>query len=59
MFYGFTKRPSPSFPLDSPTHVALYAGGGYVITHGNEDGPEHVRYRYWSALDCFVTYDVA
>lgn len=26
IFYGYTTRPSPAFPLGSPTHVAVYIG---------------------------------
>ena len=58
VFYGFTKLPKAGFPLNSPTHVALYVGGGYVITQGNEDGPEHVLFNYWSQVNCYMTYNV-
>lgn len=58
VFYGFTKKPSGPFPLDSPTHVALYVGDGKVITHGKASGPERQHWRYWTEINCMVTYDV-
>ena len=58
VFYGFTKEPSPPFPLNSPTHVALWIGDGKVITHGKSEGPERQHYLYWTEINCFVSYDV-
>jgi peptidoglycan hydrolase-like protein with peptidoglycan-binding domain len=58
VFYGFTKTPSPAFPLNSPTHVALWIGDGKVITHGKSSGPERQHYLYWTEINCFVSYDV-
>ena len=58
IFYGFTTRSSPAFPYGSPTHVALYVGGGMVISHGQSTGPSHYHYRYRSDINCYVTYDV-
>lgn len=40
VFYGFTRTASPAFPIGSPTHVAVYIGGGYVASFGSESGPE-------------------
>ncbi len=40
VFYGATTSPSPAFPLGSPTHVAVYVGGGYVASDGSQSGPE-------------------
>jgi hypothetical protein len=28
------------------------------MTHGNEDGPEHVPYNYWSQINTYRMYDV-
>jgi peptidoglycan hydrolase-like protein with peptidoglycan-binding domain len=58
VFYGSTKTASAAFPVGAPTHVALYVGDGYVMTHGNEDGPEHVPYNYWSQINTYRIYDV-
>ena len=58
VFYGFTKSPSGPFPLNSPTHVALWIGDGKVITHGKSEGPERQHYLYWTEINCFVSYDV-
>lgn len=58
VFYGSTTRPSAAFPVGSPTHVALYVGDGYVMTQGNNDGPEHVPYNYWSQINTYRMYDV-
>jgi hypothetical protein len=58
VFYGFTTRASPAFPYGSPTHVALFVGGGMVVSHGQSSGPSHYNYRYRSDLNCYVTYDV-
>jgi Putative peptidoglycan binding domain/NlpC/P60 family len=57
VFYGFTKTPSPAFPLDSPTHVALWLGDGNVMSHGREEGPELLAYTY-RPVNCSVTYAV-
>lgn len=46
VFYGHTTHPSPAFPPGSPTHVALYLGGGYVASHGSEPGPLKLPIRY-------------
>jgi cell wall-associated NlpC family hydrolase len=58
VFYGATANPSAAFPVGSPTHVALYVGGGMVVTHGKESGPEHKSWNYWSAVNCLMRYDV-
>jgi peptidoglycan hydrolase-like protein with peptidoglycan-binding domain len=58
ILYGFTKNPTPPFPVDSPTHVALYVGDEKVITHGKASGPERQHFRYWTEINCMVTYDV-
>lgn len=39
IFYGSTLSPSPAFPVGSPTHVAVYIGGGYVGSMGSDPGP--------------------
>jgi peptidoglycan hydrolase-like protein with peptidoglycan-binding domain len=57
VFYGFTTTPSPAFPLNSPTHVALWLGDGDVMSHGRKEGPERLGYAY-RAVNCFATYDV-
>jgi len=57
VFYGFTTTPGPAFPLNSPTHVALWLGDGDVMSHGRKQGPERLGYAY-RAVNCFVTYDV-
>lgn len=58
IFYGFTKSPTPAFPRNSPTHVALWLGEGKVMTHGKAEGPERKHYTYWTEINCFVSYDV-
>jgi len=58
VFYGSTTNASPAFPVGSPTHVALYVGDGYIMTQGNNDGPEHAPYNYWSKINTYRTYDV-
>lgn len=35
IFYGYTTRSSPAFPIGSPTHVAPFAGGGRVYSLGS------------------------
>lgn len=35
ILYGFTTNPRPGFPYGSPTHVALYVGGGMVLGLGS------------------------
>jgi cell wall-associated NlpC family hydrolase len=32
------------------THVAIYVGGGMVVSHGSEGGPYYVRYDYRSDI---------
>ena len=45
-FYGFTTNPTGAFPYGSPTHVAVYLGGGYVGSMGSSAGPVKVRSNY-------------
>lgn len=40
VFYGRTLVPSPAFPVGSPTHVAVYIGGGFVASDGSQSGPQ-------------------
>jgi len=46
VFYGFTTHPSGAFPYGSPTHVALYIGGGFVASDGSNSGPEKRAINY-------------
>lgn len=41
VFYGFTRS-------GYPTHVAIYVGGGKVVSHGSEGGPFLLPYNYRS-----------
>ncbi len=35
VFYGYTTRSAPAFPVGSPTHVAAFAGGAKVYSMGS------------------------
>jgi peptidoglycan hydrolase-like protein with peptidoglycan-binding domain len=57
VFYGFTSRPSSAFPYGSPTHVAMYVGGGMVLSNGHSPmGLYAVRYR--GDLNHYRTYSM-
>jgi hypothetical protein len=45
-FYGFTTASRPGFPYGSPTHVAVYIGGGYVASMGSSAGPVKINASY-------------
>lgn len=40
VFYGGTSL--------TPAHVAIYVGGGKVISHGSEAGPQYLKWNYRS-----------
>lgn len=48
VMFGFTTSPSPAFPYGSPTHTALYVGGGYVVSMGSSVGPSYLPLDYRS-----------
>lgn len=58
VMYGFTTSPSPAFPYGSPTHTALYVGGGYVVSMGSSVGPSYLPadYRWANARTPFRTH---
>ena len=58
VMYGYTKYPSPAFPVGSPTHVAgwegdsgqhVYSMGSYPMGHYPHD---------YRGINCYVHYDV-
>jgi len=55
VFYGFYQGSSPAFPPGSPTHVALYAGGGKVYSMGSSAGPSFYDLTYRSDINCYTT----
>lgn len=56
VFYGFTTNPSPAFPYGSPTHVAMYVGGGMVLSNGSHPmGHYPVNYR---TVNHYRTYEI-
>lgn len=46
VFYGFTTSSRPGFPYGSPTHVAIYVGGGMVVSMGSDPGPSYLPLTY-------------
>jgi len=46
VMYGFTTSSSGAFPYGSPTHTALYVGGGYVVSMGSSVGPSYLPLNY-------------
>jgi len=56
ILYGFTTNPRPGFPYGSPTHVAIYAGNGMVLSLGSYP----MKYLDWNyrSVNCIVTYGI-
>lgn len=57
IFYGFTKVARPGFPLNSPTHVALYDGDGMVLTMGSYP-MKYLEFDYRSDINTYMHYQV-
>ena len=55
VFYGYTTRSSPAFPVGSPTHVAIYAGSGMVYSMGSSVGPSYYAINYRGDVNCYTT----
>ncbi len=43
-------------PGESGTHTAIYTGGGLVVSHGNQAGPQLLRYNYRSDIKVYKSY---
>jgi len=57
IFYGFHRGASPAFPVGAPTHVAMYTGGGNVLSMGSYPMGFY-KYNYRSDINCYVHYDI-
>jgi len=56
IFYGFSSG-RPGFSVGDPTHVALYAGGGNVLSNGRYP-MSYYEYDYRRDINCYVHYDI-
>jgi len=55
IFYGNSSGAGPAFSRGDPTHVALYAGNGMILTLGSYP-MKYVTYRYRSDINHFRHY---
>jgi hypothetical protein len=56
IMYGFS-RGRPGFAIGAPTHVALYVGGGRVLSLGSYP-MGYYEHNYRSDLNCCVTFNI-